>query len=267
MLTPAFLLALRAGVPFAICLVGGTLWLSDPARQARIQASVAEARASIEERPEFMVQMMAIDGAPTAVAREIRETLPLDFPVSSFDMDLPALRATILEMPPVRDATLRVRPGGVLQVDIRPRVPVAIWRTADGLSLIDETGAFIAAIPRRQLRPDLPILAGEGGDTAVIEGLRLHAAAAPLGIRLRGLVRMGGRRWDVVLDRDQRILLPEKGALEALRRVIALEQTDSVLTRDVSRVDMRLAARPTLRMNGGATDEWRRIKMLERGSQ
>ncbi|MEO0938449.1 MAG: cell division protein FtsQ/DivIB [Pseudomonadota bacterium] len=267
MLTPTFRLGLRVGLPFSLALAVGTWWLSDPVRQQAITDSIAETRAAIQERPEFMVQMMAIDGAPQPIARAIREVLPLDFPTSSFDLDLPALRATVLELPPVKDATIRVRPGGVLQIDITPRVPVAIWRTAEGLSLVDETGAFVAQLPRRSLRPDLPLIAGAGADAAVIEGLTLTVAAAPLGNRLRGLVRMGARRWDVVLDRDQRILLPEVGALQALERVIALEAADDVLSRDVARVDMRLAARPTVQMNPAATEEWRRIKMLERGGQ
>ncbi|MEL7098596.1 MAG: cell division protein FtsQ/DivIB [Pseudomonadota bacterium] len=265
MLTPAFRIGLRAGIPFALSLAVGMWWLADPERQRAITDTLAETRAAIETRPEFMVQMMAIDGAPAPVARAIRDVLPLDFPTSSFDLDLAALRATILELPPVRDATVRVRPGGILQVDITPRVPVAIWRTAEGLSLIDETGAFVAQIPRRGLRADLPILAGKGAESAVTEGLTLAAAAAPLGARLKGLVRMGERRWDVVLDRDQRILLPEVGAVQALERVIALEAADDVLSRDVARVDMRLDARPTVRMNAAATEEWRRIKQLERG--
>jgi len=79
-----------------------------------------------------------------------------------------------------------------------------------------------------------------------------------LGARLRGIVRMGARRWDVVLDRDQRILLPEDGALRALEQVIALENAPDVqvLSRDVARVDMRLPDRPTVRMNQEAIQEW-----------
>ena len=94
------------------------------------------------------------------------------------------------------------------------------------------------------------------------EALKLIAAANVLGDRLRGLVRVGGRRWDVVLDREQTIMLPEENALQALERVIALEGAQEVLTRDVARVDMRLAARPTLRMNEDATREWWHIRQL-----
>ena len=80
--------------------------------------------------------------------------------------------------------------------------------------------------------------------------------------RLRGLVRMGERRWDVVLDREQRILLPETQAVQALERVIALEGAQDVLARDVARVDMRLAQRPTVQMNKDATQELWRIRQI-----
>jgi cell division protein FtsQ len=64
----------------------------------------------------------------------------------------------------------------------------------------------------------------------------------------------------VVLDRDQRILLPASGAMQALERVIALERAQEVLTRDVARVDMRLAKRPTVQMTQAATETWWDIK-------
>ncbi|MEM6373918.1 MAG: cell division protein FtsQ/DivIB [Pseudomonadota bacterium] len=262
MLTPLFRFTLRAGLPFALTLSAATWYLSNPDTQAAIRDTVAEARAGIEQRPEFMVNLMAIDGGDADLDAAIRQAVPLDFPVSSFDLDPKAMRARILEMPPVKEASVRIRPGGILQVDIVPRVPTAIWRTADGLTLIDVTGAHIAPIERRALRPDLPVIAGEGAPAHVDEALALIEAGAPLGSRLRGLVRLGDRRWDVVLNRNQRILLPADGAVRALERALALDQVDDVLRRDVARVDLRLADRPTVRMNASATEEWWRIRQL-----
>ncbi|MEP1198469.1 cell division protein FtsQ/DivIB [Tateyamaria sp.] len=262
MLTPLFRFGLRAGLPFAVTLSAATWFLSDPNNQAAIQATVAEARAAIEERPEFMVNLMAIDGGDGDLDAAIRQALPLDFPVSSFDLDPNAMRARILEMPPIKEASVRIRPGGVLQVDITPRVPVAIWRTAEGLSLIDDTGAKVGLIDRRGLRPDLPVIAGEGAPEHVGEALALMEAGAPLGTRLRGLVRLGDRRWDVVLDRNQRILLPASRAVRALERALALDAVDEILARDVARVDLRLSDRPTVRMNASATEEWWRIRQM-----
>ena len=107
---------------------------------------------------------------------------------------------------------------------------------------------------------DLPLIAGDGAEEHIAEALEIFDAAGPLITRVRGLVRMGERRWDVVLDRDQRIMLPELGALQALERVIALERAQGVLTRDVARVDMRLAKRPTVQMTDEATQTWWEIK-------
>ena len=260
MLTPTFRFGLRVGLPFCLTLTAGTIYLMDEGRRATISEAVLEAKTALQERPEFMVKLMAIDGATDELARDIRAAVPLDFPLTSFDLNLTEMRQTIAALDGVRSATVRVRPGGVLQVDVTPRDPVAIWRSATGLSLVDESGALVAEIFARNDFPELPLIAGEGAQKHVPEALALMRAAEPLGARLRGVVRMGERRWDVVLDRDQRILLPEVGAQAALEQVIALEDVQEVLTRDVARVDMRLSARPTIRMNKQATEKWWAIR-------
>ena len=107
--------------------------------------------------------------------------------------------------------------------------------------------------------------AGDGADAHVPEAVALIRAAAPLASRLRGLERMGERRWDVVLDRNQRIMLPEKGAVHALERAIALDQAVDMLGRDIAAVDLRLPRRPTMRLNAGAVEEYTRIKAMETG--
>ena len=260
MLTPAFRTGLRVGLPFCATLLGATVYLADDARRAALVQKGADLRASIEQRPEFMVGTLAVDGAQGALADKVRAAVPLELPKSSFDLDLAAIRAQVTDLAGVKSAEVRVRPGGVLQIDVTPRVPAAVWRHAEGLSLIDETGAFVSVAERRADHPTLPLIAGEGADARVPEALALHRTGRALGDRMRGVVRMGSRRWDVVLDRDQRIMLPEEGALPALERVIALEKAQDVLGRDVARVDLRLPRRPTVRMTESATGQWWDIK-------
>ena len=255
MLTPGIRLAVRAGVPFCITLAFGTWYLADDTRRGAIEQAVAETRASIETRPEFMVNLMAVDGAKGELATYIRKALPLDFPVSSFDLDLAAMRETVSVIPAVKTATVRIRPGGVLEIDVEQRKAVVLWRSDEGLALVDENGYYVAGATSRDARPDLPLIAGKGADAHVAEALDLIDAARPLGKRLRGLVRMGERRWDVVLDRDQRIMLPVENPQRALERVIALEGAQDILSRDVARVDMRLARRPTVQMTQLAAEE------------
>jgi cell division protein FtsQ len=260
MLTPGVRFMIRAGLPVLLICVAVTVYLSDPDRRLALQEGVQETRRAIEERPEFMVKLMSVDGAEGALADDIRQTVPFEFPVSSFDLDLADLRTRIGALEGVKAATVRVRPGGVLQVQVERRTPVAVWRHAGGLTLIDPEGAHVSDIEMRTAQPDLPLLIGAGVPDTISEALELVQRASALGQRFRGVQRVGERRWDILLDRDQRILLPETDALQALDRVIALEGAQDVLSRDIAVVDMRLSQRPTIRMSEQATREWWQIK-------
>jgi cell division protein FtsQ len=265
MLTPLFRRFLFVGLPVALIGGIGFAYFADQARRDAVGAWFAEIRESIEQRPEFMVKLMAIDGASDEVAAMIRATVPIEFPVSSFDLDLPVIRSAIQGLDAVAKVDVRVRSGGVLQVDVVERVPAVVWRAPAGLELLDLEGRRVAGLVSRMDEADLPLIAGTGADRAVPEALALVAAAEPVKERLRGLLRVGERRWDVVLDRDQRILLPETGAVEALEQVLALNDARDLLARNILVVDMRLPHRPTLRLAAFAVEELRRVRSPEPG--
>jgi len=265
LLTPALRKAWRVALP-VLSIAGLVLWLfGDAERRAEIALSFQEMQRQIETRPEFMVKLLAIEGASGAVEAEIRDIFPTELPASSFDIDLAAIREMIVTLPAVADASVRVRQGGILVAQITEREPVAIWRTRGGLSLLDAEGVAIGPVIYRANRPDLPVLAGPGADLAVQEALTLLAAAAPLADRVRGLVRVGERRWDVVLDRGQRVLLPADNPVRALERVIVLADLQDLLDRDLDIVDMRLPARPTIRLSEHAMSELWRITQTRAG--
>ncbi|MEO0782843.1 MAG: cell division protein FtsQ/DivIB [Pseudomonadota bacterium] len=260
MLTPFFRSLLRVGVPFAFAFGLVTAYIGNEERQEKIMMAINDMRDQIETRPEFIVELLAIEGASENVEEDIREIFPFDFPASSFDIDIDHVHEMISGLPAVRSADVRIRRGGSMVVTVSERVPVAVWRTWDELALLDAEGFVVAEIAARSERADLPVLAGEGAHADVPGALAILEAAAPLGARVLGLVRMGERRWDVVLDKDQRILLPEDGSVRALERVLVLNQTQDMLARDLAIVDMRLAGRPTVRLNQPAADTWWRVR-------
>jgi cell division protein FtsQ len=267
MLTPVYRLLLRIGLPFALTFGAATWWFSVEGNREAVLLAISDARAAVEQRPEFMVKLMAIDGASDGVAEDIREIVPLDFPVSSFDLELDTMREAITGLDAVKNATLFVRQGGILQIDVIEREPVVLWRNPKGLELLDRDGVMTGPVERRADHPNLPVIAGTGADVHVRQALRLLSAAGPLGDRIRGLERIGERRWDVVLDRGQRILLPEDGPVRALERAIAMDQAVDMLGRDVVAVDLRLAERPTIRLSQYALEELRRIREIEVGDR
>lgn len=261
-LTPIFRKALHLGVPLFALFAAVAWYLSDEARVAGLFDAAYEIRREVENRPEFRVNVMGIEGAGPDVTEDVRSALALTLPISSFDLDLAELRGRLEALPAVRSADLRVQTGGYLSVRIEERQPAALWLNHDGLSIIDSEGHFLAGFGTRELSDPLPLLAGEGADRAVPEALALIEAASPLGARVHGLVRMGERRWDLVLSNDARIMLPEIGAQTALDRVLALHDVGEILSRDLVAVDLRDPDRLTVRLTDGAMEELRRIRTL-----
>ncbi|MFQ1699777.1 cell division protein FtsQ/DivIB [Loktanella agnita] len=249
MLTPGFRALVRTGVPVMLIGIIVANWFSHVENRQMLQDRIAQAKETFQTRPQFMVQSMQITGAEAELQAQVAALLPVVFPVSSFDLDLEAMRRTVEALDAVRAARVRMGEGSALEVVIDPRVPAALWRDSGTLRLIDASGVQSGTIATRAARLDLPLIAGDGAEQHIQEALALYAGAGPLRDRVRGLVRMGERRWDIVLDRDQRILLPAEGAVAALDRIIALNTAQDMLERDVAIVDMRNAQRPTLRMN------------------
>ena len=259
MLTPGFRKLIKVGLPALVVfgLVAG--WTARDANRQMIADAYNDMKTQIQQRDEFMVKVMAVDGADDDLASDIRTVLPLEFPLSNFDLNLEEMRQTVAALPAVGDATLRVRPGGILQVNVTQRQPVAVFRAPEGLKLIDADGVLIQNIIARADRADLPLITGDGAREALAEGLEIYRVAGPLAPRMRGVVRMGERRWDVILENGQRILLPTTDPIVAFERVVALNQAQELLERDVAVVDMRHPARPTIRLNEQAVANLRQI--------
>jgi len=259
-LTPLFRVLFRVGLPAFVLAMGVGLFLADADRREAFAAGFGDLRDKFEERPEFQVALISVEGASPELADAVRGKLGLKLPLSSFELDLVGVRERAESLDAVAAAELRVRSGGVLQVLVTERDPVAIWRMDDGLQMLDAAGHRVAGLKTRTDRPDLPLLAGEGADLAMTEAVQILDAAGPLTSRMRGLVRMGTRRWDIVLDRDQRILLPATNPVAALERLLALDQAEDLLARDILSIDLRNEHRPVLRLAPFALSELRRAQ-------
>ncbi len=216
-------------------------------------------------RPELQVTQVVFPGVSDDLQQQILTVTGLALPVSSLKLDVAALKRAVETLDAVETAQIRVLGGGSLEIITVERDPVVVWRDGDVLRLIDNEGRRVADIARRSARGDLPLIVGLGAELEVDEAMNLVRVADPISDRVRGLVRIGERRWNLVLDRGQTIMLPEFGAVSALRRVMALHQAEDLLSRDILSVDMRNADRPILRLTDEAISELRRLRTEVRG--
>lgn len=111
MLTPAFRKMVKVGLP--VLIVGGLIagWVARDANRQMIADAYIDIKTQIQQRDEFMVKAMAVDGADETLDADVRMVLPVEFPVSSFDLDLEEMRQTVAALPAVADATVRGSSG------------------------------------------------------------------------------------------------------------------------------------------------------------
>ncbi|MEL6266585.1 MAG: cell division protein FtsQ/DivIB [Pseudomonadota bacterium] len=298
---PGVRAAVTLYLPVALAaLVAWRVIADDGLRQAA-EDRIAAAWDGVKARPEFTLKGVVIDGVPSRLRAEVHRTLALPVGQSSLALDLDALRVAVEAMGGVAEAAVRLDPGGVLHVAVTPRPAVALWRAPPGwterradpvphtletpppprparidpdgdgpLFRIAEDGTIIAPVSRRAAWPDLPVLVGAGARAAVPEALALVRAGPEIADRLRAVVRVGERRWDVVLSGepgrsggDVRIMLPEAAPRAALARVLALHYGQELLDRDVAAVDMRLPARPMVQVRTRALEAMRLRRALD----
>lgn len=264
-LRPGVRRAVNFGVPMAVGVLAAWTLMAEFDLRGRSAEVWAAARDAVIEQPRFTITEIAIPDVSPDLAEQIRIAAFVPLPVSSLEVNVGLVRTRVESLAAVERARVRALASGVLEIRAIERVPVLVWRAPSGLELLDKDGVRVAEVDSRLRRPDLPLIAGEGADRHVPEALALLDAALPVLPRTRGLVRVGERRWDLVLDRDQVISLPETDAVAALERVMALHAAEDLLGRDLSVVDMRDPRRPMLRLNEHAAAELIRLRTIAMG--
>ena len=215
--------------------------------------------------PAFKVVDLSIISDSPPVVEKIKSNLALKFPISSLDINVVELKARIEGISLVRSASVRLTSNGLIEVIAVAREPIVMHRIGERLILLDEAGVEVDEVMSRSQRLDLPLLVGEGAEYKVKEALQLLIETQNLILRVRGLVRIGERRWDVILDRDQVIKLPEENPVIAMKKIISLHEGRSLFDRDIIYLDFRNTSRPILGLSDGATQELRNLRNLVRG--
>jgi cell division protein FtsQ len=166
-------------------------------------------------------------------------------------------RQRLLDLPWVGEARVERRLPNVVFVELSERRPLALWQLHGRLQVIDTEGETIpGAEPSRFA--ELPLLVGEGAPERAQSLLGLLQRAPDLAAKVIAAVRVGERRWNIVLDGDIEVRLPEIGAAEAWDQLARLARDKGLLERDVVTIDLRLPDRLILRGHKSVEPAWRR---------
>ncbi len=141
-------------------------------------------------------------------------------------------------VPWIRSASVERRFPDTLHIRLVERQPLAFWQRQGKLVLIDRDGVVIPT-DRLDSFGNLIVLVGPDAPAFATEpDLAAHVAAA---------VRIGGRRWNLRLDNNVDVALPEGDPTAGWHRLAQLERSDGILERAIQAVDLRLPDRLVVR--------------------
>ncbi|MGI9371624.1 MAG: cell division protein FtsQ/DivIB [Hyphomicrobiales bacterium] len=210
----------------------------------------------------FSANEITIGGLKEAKPAQVLDTIGVTQGGSLIGFDVAAARDKLRGLDWVAKASvLRLFPNR-LHVEVIERQPYALWQTAGSFYVIDESGKAMTHLDAANWA-HLPVVVGRGAQenaATLVNQLSVHSS---LRLMVRAAARVADRHWTLYLANGVRVLLPEDNVPTALETLMKLEREQSIMSREIVSVDLRLADRVTLRLSerGAAAREENAVKV------
>lgn len=208
----------------------------------------------------FAVEDIRVSGNQHTSEIDILQLLGLDGATSLLGLDIASARTAISELPWIESVEIRKVYPATVEILLRERQAYGIWQHGTDLSLIERSGSVIAPL-RDNKFASLPLFVGRDAESAAAAVDEQFAAFPAIASRVKAFVRVGGRRWDVYMDNGVIVRLPEVRIADALALLDRFDKEQSVLSRDITSIDLRLPDRVAVRLTPEAQE--RRTAALE----
>lgn len=145
-------------------------------------------------------------------------------------------------LPWVREASVQRRFPNTVMVNITERTPIGFLQQNRQLSLVDESGTILAKDGLGRWS-SLPILIGEQAPQNAPVLMKELNGHPEIYRRVKAMTFINQRRWNLRLDNNVDVLLPENDTPAALDRLDRAQTDSHILEKDITAVDLRLADR------------------------
>jgi cell division protein FtsQ len=208
----------------------------------------------------FAINNVKVSGNAETSEIDILERIGLDGTTSLMALDAAATRDALKTLPWILDADVRKVYPDTVEIKLKEKVAFGIWQSGKELALIERDGKPIAPL-RDNKFAHLPLFVGKDAGTGAEEIMHDLERWPAVKARVKALMRVAGRRWDLKLDNGVVIKLPERDMDRAMAELADFEATHQVLERDILAIDLRLSDRTTVQLTADATE--RRKKAVE----
>jgi cell division protein FtsQ len=216
-----------------------------------VTAELSDARDALANAFGFRITSIALAGGRQLTREEILTTAGVTGRTSLLFLDAGAARSRLKANPWIAEATVLKLYPGRLHIAITERQAFALWQMGGKVSVIASDGTILQDFVSPRFAK-LTMVVGDGAEAKGRDFLRLVERFPAVRDQVRAAVLVANRRWNLHLNNEIDIRLPEDNVEAALETLVALDRDKKLLSRDIDMVDLRLPDRVTVRLTEGA---------------
>lgn len=223
-------------------VVGSAAWmwragsLVDYAERVRTAAVEASAPLGFRLREVLLVGREQVSREAVLAA----SALELGSPILGLDTEL--IRAGLESNRWIKRARVTTRLPDTVFIEIEEHRPFAIWQHDGRFRLIDDEGTVITDRALHRYT-HLPLVVARSEPERAKPILQMLGREPDLSRRVRALIEVGGRRWNVRIDNGIDVRLPEAEPAAAWKELAQLDRRHALLARRISAIDLRIPSR------------------------
>lgn len=201
----------------------------------------------------FRIANINLSGQNHVTPGDILATAGVKPSSSLLFLDAEGARMRLEELAWIKRATVQKLYPDRLDIQVVEREGFALWQKDGRINVIARDGTVIAPYSDDPRYIRLPIVVGDGAETHVVEIVEALSLVPGVRDQVRAAIRVADRRWTLKLRNGVDVRLPEEGLNDALEQLALLDQQKSLLSRDITIVDLRLPDRVSVRLSDAAS--------------
>jgi len=207
--------------------------------ESQLRGKLIEVSGNISKAAGLIVQEVVVEGRSKTRKNALLQALQVSEGDNILTINIKEMKDRINKLPWVKFARIERHFPNKISLTLVERTPMARWQTNRMLKLIDDHGDVIPVVDLTSFS-NLPIIIGKNAPKIAGQILRTLSNEPHLFRRVKSLTLVSDRRWDVELDNQINVHLPEKNPGKAWTHLATMEQGHNIFGDQVQGIDMRL---------------------------
>lgn len=233
-----------AAVVILAVMVGAGWWWVQSGKLAIMWDGSKQALLAQTAKHGLALQYIYLEGRKHTTLEEVTLSLGLEAGDPILGLSVREISERIKKLGWVRDVVVERQLPDTLHIHIMERKPIALWQHEKKFFLVDGDGQVIGeANKKTEEYKSLLLVVGDEAPKHTAALMNLLSMEADLFGKVSSAVWVGNRRWNLRLQNDVEVKLPEQDADKAWHKLADMERAEQVLSKAIRSVDLRLADR------------------------